>query len=75
MTHDAALVLKCLFEIIWQLFTSWHIPGTSVTPAMAALFFIAAGVSLRFVLGFFQSPGASVSGGADGIKAIRGRKK
>lgn len=35
MTDDALLVLKTLFQTIFSLFTSWHIPGTNVTPAVA----------------------------------------
>lgn len=62
MTNDALLVVKCLFGTIWQLFTSWYIPGTMVTPATAALFFAAAGISLRFVLNLFHSPGGSLTG-------------
>lgn len=76
MTNDALLVVKFLFGTVWQLFTSWNIPGTEgVTPAMVGLFFIAAGISLRFLLNLFHSPGASASGGAEGIKAIRQRNK
>lgn len=39
MSSDAILVLRTLFEVIWKLFTSWHIPGTRVTPA-AWFFFV-----------------------------------
>lgn len=49
MTRDAILVLQTLFGTIWRLFTSWHIPGTNVTPAAAFLFFIAVGIGLKFV--------------------------
>ena len=35
MTSDALLVVQCLFSTIWSLFTSWYIPGTNVTPAVA----------------------------------------
>ena len=35
MTHDSLLVLQTLFQTIFSLFTSWHIPGTNVTPAVA----------------------------------------
>ena len=35
MTNDALLVLQTLFQTIFSLFTSWHIPGTNVTPAVA----------------------------------------
>lgn len=49
MTDDSILVLKCLFETIWMLFTSWYIPGTDVTPAGAFMFFAFAGLALRFL--------------------------
>ena len=35
MTDDALLVLQTLFQSIFSLFTSWYIPGTNVTPAVA----------------------------------------
>lgn len=35
MTNDALLVVETLFSTIWSLFTSWYIPGTNVTPAVA----------------------------------------
>lgn len=35
MTNDALLVLQSLFQTIFSLFTSWYIPGTNVTPAVA----------------------------------------
>lgn len=50
MVNDAKLVVSFLFEEVWRLFTSWHIPGTNVTPAGAAFFFLSAGIALRFVL-------------------------
>ena len=49
MTDDAILVLECLFDSIWMLFTSWYIPGTDVTPAGAFMFFAFAGLALRFL--------------------------
>lgn len=49
MTDDAILVLECLFQTIWTLFTSWYIPGTDVTPAGAFMFFAFAGLALRFL--------------------------
>lgn len=38
MTADAILILRTIFGTIWRLFTSWHIPGTNVTPASWAFF-------------------------------------
>lgn len=52
MTSDFKAVVACLFETIWKLFTSWNVPGTNVSPAEMGLFFIAAGIGLRFVFGF-----------------------
>lgn len=49
MTNDAKLILNCLFDTIWRLFTSWDIPGTNITPAEFILFLAFAGVSLRFL--------------------------
>lgn len=48
MTADALLVVQCLFNVIWRLFTSWHIPGTATTPAAFFLFLGFAVVSIRF---------------------------
>lgn len=53
MTNDALLVVKCLFETIWSIFTSWHIPGTNVSPAAFFLFLITASVGLSFVYRLF----------------------
>ena len=35
MLDDSILVLQTLFGTIFSLFTSWYIPGTNVTPAVA----------------------------------------
>lgn len=35
MTNDALSVVSLLFGTIFRLFTSWYIPGTNVTPAVA----------------------------------------
>lgn len=64
MTDDAILVLECLFETIWQFFTSWNIPGTDVTPAVMALFLLSAGVGLRFVLRFLNGDAGLTGSGA-----------
>lgn len=51
MTNDALICLTGIFTTIWRLFTSWYIPGTNgVTPAMAFMFVLAAGLGLRFAL-------------------------
>lgn len=49
MTHDALMVLQCLFDIIWRLFTSWHIPGTNTTPAAFFMFIAVCGLALKFL--------------------------
>ncbi len=49
MTQDAIMVLEVLFDTIWQLFNSWHIPGTRVTPAAAFLFLLCASIGLKFL--------------------------
>lgn len=38
MTADALLVVHMIFSMVWQLFNSWYIPGTNVTPAAFAFF-------------------------------------
>lgn len=71
MTNDAVLVLQSLFQTIWRLFTSWHIPGTNVTPASFFLFLSVAGIGLTFVLRFLGiGGGVSVSGGVRGASRI-----
>lgn len=62
MSYQALAVVECLFTTIWQLFTSWHIPGTSVTPAAAFIFFIVVGISLRFMTRIIGN-GIDIQGG------------
>lgn len=35
MTNDALSVIVAVFSTVFQLFNSWYIPGTNVTPAVA----------------------------------------
>ena len=35
MTNDALSVVAAIFSMVFQLFNSWYIPGTNVTPAVA----------------------------------------
>lgn len=72
MSNDALAVLDCLFHTIWSLFTSWHIPGTDVTPASFFLFLISAGIGFRYVLSFLHSPNASASSFASSEKTVAG---
>lgn len=71
MSSDARLVLECLFDTIWRLFTSWHIPGTDVTPAAFFFFLAAAGIGLTFVTRFLGvGGGISVTTGAMAGKRV-----
>lgn len=55
MTSDALSVVQCLFESIWSIFTSWHIPGTATTPAAFFIFVLFACLGLRLVKRLFSS--------------------
>lgn len=57
MTQDAILVLQALFQMIWSLFTSWHIPGTNTTPAAWAMFMLFSVLILRVLRRFFSVNG------------------
>lgn len=59
MTADTILVVQSLFTTIWSLFTSWHIPGTNVTPAAWALFALTAVLVLRIFRRVFGTGGGS----------------
>lgn len=72
MTNDALLVLETLFSTIWRLFTSWHIPGTNVTPAVAFAFLIVAGIGLKFI-GRLFGIGLDVSGGTGAAFSVSDR--
>lgn len=58
MTEDFVLVVRWLFYDLVRLFTSWHIPGTMVTPAEFAMFSLAVSFAIRLVLRYFggQNP-------------------
>lgn len=49
MTTDALMVLSVLFDTIWTLFTSWHIPGTRVTPAAWAFFVLGTVLAIKIL--------------------------
>lgn len=66
MTTDALLVVKCLFTDIWSMFTSWHIPGTSITPAAWAVFCLAFARAYRYVKAELSSGGSDGGGSKDG---------
>lgn len=65
MSNDALMVVQTLFSVIWRIFTSWHIPGTNVTPAVMALFLASAGIGLRLLVRFFDANYAASSAGTD----------
>lgn len=54
MTSDGILILRSVFQTIWTLFTSWHIPGTNTTPATWFLLLLSAGVGIRIILRVFS---------------------
>lgn len=70
MSNDALAVLRCLFDSIWSLFTSWNVPGTNVSPAEMGLFFIAAGIGLRFVYGFLTGNRAGAASSLRDYKSV-----
>lgn len=49
MTSEALYLLANMLSQAWRLFTSWHFPGTNVSPAAWALFGIVAGLSIKFI--------------------------
>lgn len=58
MTNDALLVVEAIFDLIFRLFTSWYIPGTNVTPAVAIFGIAFIVLSFRLVsklLGVFDA--------------------
>lgn len=62
MTGDAILVVQALFSMIWRLFTTWHIPGTNVTPASWAFFALSAVLVIRvcrMLFGYHGSDGGN----------------
>lgn len=54
MTSEALSFLQGVFSVLFKLFTSWHIPGTNVSPAMWFVFLLSVVVLFRFLkkLGF-----------------------
>ena len=70
MTADALAVVKCLFSTVWSIFTSWHIPGTATTPAMWMIFFIVAGIGIRFMQSMLFNQSFSGSGAVSNLKTI-----
>lgn len=61
MTSDALAILQFLFSAVWSLFTSWHFPGTHITPAEWAFFVLTVFVLFRFI----RRLGTGSGGGKD----------
>lgn len=70
MTADAIQVVKLLFSTIWSLFTSWHIPGTNVSPAAWFMFILFAVFVLRVIRRFLDLNGDDLAGGGSGRDAV-----
>ena len=49
MTSSGFDIVHDVIAMIWRFFTSWYIPGTYVTPAVAVLGFQFVGIVLRFI--------------------------
>lgn len=49
MTDDALSVVGVLFTTVFRLFTSWYIPGTNVTPAVAFFGILFIGILFRII--------------------------
>lgn len=49
MTSDALAILRALFGSIWSLFTSWHIPGTRMSPAELGFLALTLNLLIRFI--------------------------
>lgn len=71
MTSDAKLVLETLFTSIWSIFTSWHIPGTEVSPAAMALFLLFAVLGLRFLFRLLGMGGLEPGDISDARSSVR----
>ena len=53
MGSNAVLIVKVFFSSVWQLFTSWYIPGTNVTPAAASFLLLVSFFILRWIKQYF----------------------
>lgn len=72
MTSAGLQALSCIFENAWKLFTSWHIPGTNVSPAMWFMFLLVIPMGFKMVFGILGMTGVFSSYSIeDGIKGYR----
>lgn len=69
MTNDAILAIQCIFTQTWRLFTSWHIPGTNISPASWAIFAVVFYIGLKMVFGILGM--TSVFGTFESSQAIK----
>lgn len=53
MTDDALLVVNSIFGTCFKLLTSWYIPGTNVTPAVALFGLLFLGILFRIIAHVF----------------------
>lgn len=63
MIQDVVLVIRLLFGPIWSLFTSWHIPGTLITPAEFAFFSLSFVFAIRIFKFFILGRNSNDNGG------------
>lgn len=56
LTRDGLSILTFVFRTVWQMFTSFEIPGTHTTPAEWALFSLSTLLSLRLIRNFLDIP-------------------
>jgi len=49
MNQNALAIISLIFGPIWRMFTSWHIPGTNITPAAMGVFIVFFGLVVRYI--------------------------
>lgn len=69
MTENAIAAVSCIFRESWRLFTSWHIPGTNVSPAAWLVFAVVFYIGLKMVFGILGM--TAVFGAYDTSGAIK----
>lgn len=74
MTQDGILFTQWFFSEFWRFFNSWHIPGTSMTPAAFFLTCIIIPLALKFILSVVSGI-RSGSGAFDTVRVINKKIK
>lgn len=69
MTENAIIAVRTIFSESWRLFTSWHIPGTAVSPATWLVFSVVFFIGIKMVMGILGM--TAVFGSYDTSKAIK----